>query len=759
MSEFLYYIYLFVLIFASVLAFLVISHNYKKLYNQIFFGMLITLSLWIVSLYFLQKEKHPDASLIFGRMGFLLPAAFILLFFMFIIVFPKRYKIPSKIEIFVFGGILMLNSVLSLSPWIIESVEISERLPVPNYGQFYPIYGISIVISIIYIFYIFIRKLILTSGYERSILKVITYGFSISIFITVGTNLILANILENRISSALAPLNMIPLLLFVLYAILKYRFLDIRVVISRVIYFIIVGGFAYVTFYGLILFYTYVIEGIFTPTAFLLGIFNAIVFTSAYDLLNKYIKKNINPRIVNPQFNPDEETASFNNMISQILNIEEILNISTGFLLKVLDVKNIVLYIISRDEILIRSGKEDLMPKETIQAIYQTLISTDKTEFITDEIELYEDKDFGKFKNEIKTIYSISKANRVKMIAKLKSLNNQSGAFFLIDKDNGILNTTKIKFIHGILDLISLSLGRAFLYKEVQTFNSTLQQKIDQATLELTSKNQQLEEALRKERDMLDILGHELRTPLSTSRNSLDIIDIYKKQGKLDEAKLNHHLDIAKENLTREIKILETILSSSRIDNSRLQLNYEEVDANDVVEDSISSYKEQAEKKGLILKTILPNDRVYCYGDRAATQQIIDNLVSNAIKYTQKGAVTVELKLEAETVVFTVSDTGEGIPAEEIPNLGKKFYRINPYLKSEGKIGGRQIVRPGGTGIGLYVVFKLTGMMNGTVNVSSEVGKGSAFTIKLPRFNPQIHEIKKIVEEQQQPVKAEALVV
>lgn len=758
MSNIIYYIYFFVLIFASVLAFLVISHNYRKVYNQIFFGMLLTLSLWIGSLYFLQNEKHQDYLLIYGRMGFLLPTVFVFLFFIFVIVFPKKYTIPSKAGIFIFGGALIFNSTLSITPWVIKSVRSAEGFPVPSYGQFYPIYGISIVASIIYIFYILIRKLAFTSDYEKPILKSMFYGFSISIFLTVTTNLVLANILENRISSALAPLNMIPLLLFTSFAILRYRFLDIRVVIGRIVYFLILGGYAYITFYALILFETYAIGGLFTPLAFLIGIFNAIVFITTYDQLNKYIENNINPRIVNPEFNPDQETASFNNMISPILNINEILQKSTDFLSRILHTKNVVLYIVSSSESLIRSAKEDLMPKETIQTIYETLKTTDRTEVITDELELYSDKDFGKFKNELRTIYSINKANDIKMVAMLKTLNNQSGSLFVIDHDNETLNLTKIKFIRSIIDLVSLSLGRAFLYKEVQKFNSTLQQKIDYATTELTSKNQQLEEALRKERDMLDILGHELRTPLSTSRNSLNIIDIYKKQGKLDEANLNHHLDIAKENLTREIKILETILSSSRIDNSRLQLNNEEVEANDVIEDSVLSYKEQAEKKGLEIRTVLPTDKIYCYGDRSATQQIIDNLVSNAIKYTQKGSVTLETKLEGENVVFAVSDTGEGIPAEEIPNLGKKFYRINPYLESEGKIGDRQIVRPGGTGIGLYVVFKLVTMMNGTVNVTSEVGKGSTFTIKLPRFNPQIHEIKKIVEEQQ-PAKAEALVV
>src|SRR6185369_11816717 len=85
-----------------------------------------------------------------------------------------------------------------------------------------------------------------------------------------------------------------------------------------------------------------------------------------------------------------------------------------------------------------------------------------------------------------------------------------------------------------------------------------------------------------------------------------------------------------------------------------------------------------------------------------------------------------------------VTDTGEGIPEADIPKLGTKFFRANMYLKSDGKIGDRKIVRPGGTGIGLYVVFQIVKFMYGEVKVTSKVGEGSTFSFTVLKYTPEL---------------------
>ncbi|MBD3280019.1 hypothetical protein GF389_00660 [Candidatus Dojkabacteria bacterium] len=274
---------------------------------------------------------------------------------------------------------------------------------------------------------------------------------------------------------------------------------------------------------------------------------------------------------------------------------------------------------------------------------------------------------------------------------------------------------------------------------QVRNFNATLQQKIDKATQELQVKNQQLEDTLRKERDMMDILGHELRTPLTIGKNAMKYLKRdFKEDGEVKPEIMHKYLEMADENLSREASLLETLLSTTKIDNKAVDLHFEKVDLIDAVNDSLDAHIEKADEKGLKIRFDPPAE-AFIYADRNRTQEIVDNLIDNAIKYTKNGGVTIEVNpetAESNQTTLKVIDTGIGIPKKDLDKLGQKFYRINTYLDSS-KESDYKVVRPGGTGLGLYVTFNLIEMMNGTVGVESQVGKGSVFTVTLPTYSGQ----------------------
>jgi len=136
------------------------------------------------------------------------------------------------------------------------------------------------------------------------------------------------------------------------------------------------------------------------------------------------------------------------------------------------------------------------------------------------------------------------------------------------------------------------------------------------------------------------------------------------------------------------------------------------------------------EEKGIKFVSNVDPNTPNVYADRVRVVEILNNLISNAIKYTQQGQVTVTTKYDENFVTVIIQDTGKGIPKENLPKLGEKFYRIDNYLGSE-------IVRPGGTGLGLYVTFGLVRLMGGDIWVESEMDKGSTFTFTLPIYKGQ----------------------
>jgi len=105
-------------------------------------------------------------------------------------------------------------------------------------------------------------------------------------------------------------------------------------------------------------------------------------------------------------------------------------------------------------------------------------------------------------------------------------------------------------------------------------------------------------------------------------------------------------------------------------------------------------------------------------------------LISNAIKYTNKGGVKIKVSHNKKFVKIDISDTGIGMSEEDLKNVGKKFYRSNQYLNKEGK--NVPLVRPGGSGLGLFVTFGLIKAHGGTIKVKSKLGKGSTFSFTLP---------------------------
>ena len=291
----------------------------------------------------------------------------------------------------------------------------------------------------------------------------------------------------------------------------------------------------------------------------------------------------------------------------------------------------------------------------------------------------------------------------------------------------------ELKFLESLILNTSVAISRALIYKDVEKFNETLQDKVDEQTQDLKNKVLELEEARRKERDMVDIMGHELRTPATIVKLNADLLEKYETQVGEDRKSYEKYLSRIKNAINNEIDIINTLLSSAKLEGNRMVINNEEVELYSKVEECISSHKKDASNKGLKLFNKLPKDIPNVYADKSRVLEILHNLVSNAIKYTEKGSISIEGSYNNSNVTIKVIDTGIGISQRDLDRLGEKFYRVNNYTDDK----GTDIVRSGGTGLGLYVTFNLVKNMGGSVKVTSELGKGSEFIFSLPRYTGQ----------------------
>lgn len=305
-------------------------------------------------------------------------------------------------------------------------------------------------------------------------------------------------------------------------------------------------------------------------------------------------------------------------------------------------------------------------------------------------------------------------------------------AFLMREKLAEELDANEKQLLTTYSNQIGIALDNANLYKMSQEIQESLETALTQ-----------LEESRKHERDMIDIMGHELRTPISIVRNALLMMD---KQAKTNpqqpiatQAKL---LDMAVESTRREVALIETLLSATKTDGKGFQLMMDRVNLSDVIQDSLNAFQKDAEKKGLTINYTPPSEPVYVFADKTRVQEVSDNFMSNAVKYTLKGSISIDISKDSEFGFISIKDSGIGITDSDLKRLGEKFFRARQYIDDQiaahpelkEKI---EVVRPGGTGLGLFVTFNLIKVMDGKLDIQSKVGQGSTFTFGLPLYNNQ----------------------
>jgi signal transduction histidine kinase len=229
-------------------------------------------------------------------------------------------------------------------------------------------------------------------------------------------------------------------------------------------------------------------------------------------------------------------------------------------------------------------------------------------------------------------------------------------------------------------------------------------------------------EAVR--RDFVANVSHELKTPLTAIKGYVETL----LSGGLDDRENNlRFLRKVEGHANRLTALISDLLSLSRIESGEAVARKEVVEVKDILAASMARLAPSAEKKGVRFETGLPEESLKIFADTEALNQIFDNLIDNAIKYTEGGGrISAALSRQEGKVVFEVEDTGVGIPAEDLPRIFERFYRVD-------KARSREL---GGTGLGLSIVRHLVQALDGEVKVRSSLGSGSVFTVVFPAHVP-----------------------
>jgi two-component system phosphate regulon sensor histidine kinase PhoR len=312
----------------------------------------------------------------------------------------------------------------------------------------------------------------------------------------------------------------------------------------------------------------------------------------------------------------------------------------------------------------------------------------------------------------------------------IQLINPEAVRIFAIDDENTALNRPLIEVArhHQLVELwkvvqtsgqqqsITFETGHRRLF--LQAIATPMTQSIPGGTIMLIQDLTQIRRLEVVRRDFVSNVSHELRTPIA----SLKLITETLVEGAIDDSVAAHRFLILMEHeIDNLAQMVEELLELSRIESGRVPIKRKKLDPCEVMSLAVERMQLQAQRAGISLRLECPNNLPKIFADDERISHVFINLLSNAIKFTPEGGeIVVAAKHEIKRVIFSVHDSGEGIPREDIDRMFERFYKVDRARSS------------GGTGLGLSIAKHTVEAHKGQIWAESTEGQGSTFYFSLP---------------------------
>ena len=301
----------------------------------------------------------------------------------------------------------------------------------------------------------------------------------------------------------------------------------------------------------------------------------------------------------------------------------------------------------------------------------------------------------------------------------------------VIDKNNQVVNIQKM-----ILDAKKPVSSRdlRLVYEDGEMINLLLSispvrmgfGKEDTGGYVLLLRDITREKSLEEERDeFISVVSHELRTPITIAEGNISNVEMLLEKSNIDNVTIKDALKQAHSQTTFLAGLINDLSTLSRAEKGKLSVEVEPINVHDLLCELTEDYEKEIQDKNLELKTSIDPRLEALSSSRLYVKEILQNFITNAIKYTQKGYIMIGANQSDGGVEFLVTDTGIGIAKNEQEKVFDKFFRSEDYRTRASN----------GTGLGLYVTVKLARLIHGEISCESELNKGSTFKITIPNLS------------------------
>ena len=691
----------------------VLKSNIHGKINKIFFIFAILVALW--SLFVNVSANTPE--IIFSRLVDVFGISVAMLLLIFILNYPESdNRLSVKYLQYVIVTInFLLSPLILFTPLIVSSIEYTNNLVIPINGvwawlYFLVLFG-QIIVGAIIMLYKFFWVYKKGSEKRRQIFFVI-FGIIVSALIILLSFIpffIDAN--NTYLIDFMAPLAVMVFIFFIAYGIMKGGLFDVRLAIVRsVTYSMLIvtlaSIYAGLTFAASSLFSFG--QASFEQTVFSVVISLGLVFL--FQPLKKFFDKITNRIFYKDNYNTDDFFAKLNKVLGFTTDLRGLLERTAIEIGTTLKGDQAFFYINTDDGHYISAGtpKHKQLPQSDATQLNKVVKS--KNEII-----------IASLMNDADPINRLMTSHRIELILPLMQGSDVIGYLCLGEHKTSSYTNRDIKVLNTISNELIIAIQNALAVQEIREFNITLQQRIANATRELRSSNAQLRHLDKAKDEFLSMASHQLRTPLTSVKGYISMV-LEGDTGKVnaDQKKLLNEAFVNSEHM---VGLINDFLNVSRIQTGKFTMEKVPTDLCKVVTQELESLKPSATSRQLKFDFKPPVDFPILDIDEGKIRQVIMNFSDNSLYYSKQDTkITINLSVEGENAVFTVKDTGIGVPKSEQDELFTKFYRASNAKKQ----------RPDGTGVGLFLAKKIIDGHGGKIIFESVEGKGSTFGFSLP---------------------------
>lgn len=696
----------------------VMVRDHSKLQNRLFFFFSAALGFWVIGIGGFLITNSPHAAFLWAKAYYSFPLIVALSMPLFARSFPMNAKLP------VAWWLPLVVGYLSVAlPVVFMHSFVTQGLVYQSWGKqiilnkadylLYSVYLLTgLTLGLLHTFF----KARHLKGAARLQAQFFFVGFLLTSIFGVLFNLILPWFGNYRLIWS-GPLFTSAFMITVGYSIIRHRMFDVRLIVARSITYL-TSLIILATVYGFVVFGTaQYVFGLHFSLASQIFISAATgIAALSFNNLRKIFDRATNRLFYRDAYDTQEFFNKFNKILVSTLDLDKLLSRVTQTIATELKAQYCLIGLKDGLGQRVIGTQQRMFAQEDIAQVRSMTPHIHQTVIVTDNIPVEHDR----------LLHLLSK-NDVAVLARITDGVDKAreglGYIVLGSKRSGNpYNGQDVRVLEAAANELVIAIQNALHFEEIQNFNKTLQERVNQATKELRRTNDKLKTLDETKDEFISMASHQLRTPLTSVKGYLSMV-LEGDAGKLNKQQ-RQLLTQSFISSQRMVYLIADLLNLSRLNTGKFVIEPSTVDLREVVQGEIDQLRETAKSRDLTLVYDPPASFPAMMLDETKIHQVVMNFIDNAIYYTPAGGtITIELHETPTAVEYVVKDNGIGVPKAEQHRLFSKFYRA----------GNARRARPDGTGLGLFMAKKVIAAQGGSVIFQSEEGKGSMFGFRFSK--------------------------